>query len=41
MRLVWDAYSIDVASKTGLTDMKRATVMLRGAVTDSGHPNGT
>lgn len=41
MRLVWDAYSIDVASKTGLTDMKRATVMLRGAVTDSGHQNGT
>lgn len=31
MRLVWDAYSIDVISKTGLTDMKRATSDAQGS----------
>lgn len=36
-----DVNSIYVASKTGLTDMEKATVILRGAVTDSGDPNGT
>lgn len=31
MKLVWDAYSIHVASKTGLIDMKRATSDTQGS----------